>query len=327
MTIQITFEQAEYISSGVNRDKLVMNIGNPIYFFSKDSLQTVAFNSTSETVLPKMMPDSIFTDFFNGLGDSVVGVAKVTLVTSFVLNLVLSGPLQLLWALINSLQIVTHFPLISVMMPSNAYTMLLTIVKISDFDYLPVEDLIEEMEDSVGIEKDAVVLSENFRDFELDSSDMIRNLQVVFLFMLLLVFMPIAFLLLFTIFKKNSKCKVWLSKMGRALFWNTYIRFWLESYLQLSIASFLRFRQFSFGSASDNFNSGFALTIFLTLVLLLTASMPILQCKPSGSARYSELALGLNTGRRQSMLSPTLFMARRIIYAYILVNWSDRVID
>ena len=135
--------------------------------------------------------------------------------------------------------------------------------------------------------------------------------------------------LLYSLCYKNAKCQRWINLTCNSLFWNTYIRFWLESYLEFSIACLLRFRRFSFASASESFNSLFAAVIATTLVLLLIGSIIMLQCKSADSSRniansrYSELTLGLKTHERASMLSPTIFMALRLIYAYILVQWSS----
>ena len=86
------------------------------------------------------MPDSTQTDAYLALSESAAVVIKVSLMTSFVGNLVLAGPLNLLWGFVNSLQIVTHFPLINVMMPSNAYQLLLILVEISDFQLIDVQE-------------------------------------------------------------------------------------------------------------------------------------------------------------------------------------------
>ena len=41
---------------------------------------------------------------------------------SFCVNIMLAGSLSLLWGLINSLQLVTHFPLTNFIFPDNAKT-------------------------------------------------------------------------------------------------------------------------------------------------------------------------------------------------------------
>ena len=123
-----------------------MKIINTKYFFSKELLSMIGLNTTSEITIPKMMADTAFTWSYEAVSEFAAGMTKASLVSSFLVNFALSGPMSLLWGLVNSLQIVTHFPLISVMMPSNAYKLLLTIVEISDFQLIPVEDTIEDME-------------------------------------------------------------------------------------------------------------------------------------------------------------------------------------
>ena len=187
------------------------------------------------------------------------------------------------------------------------------------------------MESSIGLENDGVIISENFKDFELDSTSVIRNLQVVFVFLMVLMMIPVILIMLFGIFHCSTRCKKWLHKAAQSLFWNTYIRFWLESYLEFSIASLIRLRKFNFESWNDIFNSVFATTLLITLVFLLVGSVPLLHCKPlrkePASPRYSELTLGLRTHKRCILFSPTFFMMRRLFYAYILVNWSERSIE
>ena len=123
------------------------------------------------------------------------------------------------------------------------------------------------------------MINDNFKDFELDSTDVIRNLQIVFLFFFILLVLPIVMLLLFSLFSWNAKCKKWLTLAAKSIFWNTYVRFWLESYLEFSIAIFIRFRKFTFGSASEIFNSVFATFIAVTLIMLMIGSVVVLQCR------------------------------------------------
>ena len=37
MKIKVSFNKPEYVSSGILRDKLVVKVKNPIFFFSKES--------------------------------------------------------------------------------------------------------------------------------------------------------------------------------------------------------------------------------------------------------------------------------------------------
>ena len=65
--------------------------------------------------------------------------------------------------------------------------------------------------------------------------------------------------------------------MNQAIFWNTYIRFWLEAYLELSLVSFIRLRSIDFGTQSDQFHSIFAICIMITLSAIFLYSIIYLQ--------------------------------------------------
>ena len=59
--------------------------------------------------------------------------------------------MNLLWGLLHMMQILSYFPLFNIMMPANAHVMFQVMIKISNFDIVDTEAVIEDMEDSVGI--------------------------------------------------------------------------------------------------------------------------------------------------------------------------------
>ena len=67
--------------------------------------------------------------------------------------------------------------------------------------------MIEDFENGLGIQNDGLAISDNFVDFELDSTDVIRNLQIVFLFLLGLIILPVLLPLFFYLFYWSNKCK------------------------------------------------------------------------------------------------------------------------
>ena len=79
-----------------------------------------------------MVSDSTAMSVISNISDSASDTTKISLVFSVISNLVMSGPMDFIWGLVNSLQIVTHYPLVNVMMPSNAYNLFKVIVEISD---------------------------------------------------------------------------------------------------------------------------------------------------------------------------------------------------
>ena len=84
--------------------------------------------------------------------------------------------MNLLWGVFHTMQIIGHFPLLNTMMPSNAHWLFSAILKVATFDVLPVEEIVEEFEESVGLERDSFELSDTMSENGYDSSDPIRNL-------------------------------------------------------------------------------------------------------------------------------------------------------
>ena len=75
--------------------------------------------------------------------------SQTSLASNFIANLVISGTLNYLWGMINSLQIVAHFPMINVLMPANCQVVFMIIVKIATFDIIPVDPIMEEIHEVV----------------------------------------------------------------------------------------------------------------------------------------------------------------------------------
>ena len=57
------------------------------------------------------------------------------------INIVLSSSLALLWGLLNSLQIVAHFKLLNVVLPSNVKTYFDVMYEISNLSIIPKDDI------------------------------------------------------------------------------------------------------------------------------------------------------------------------------------------
>ena len=77
-------------------------------------------NVTDTIKVPKQMENSAFTKAFSTFNEGVGNGAKGALIGNFVVNLLLSGAMNLLWGLLHAMQIVAHFPLVNIMMPQNA---------------------------------------------------------------------------------------------------------------------------------------------------------------------------------------------------------------
>ena len=88
------------------------------------------------------MANNAFTLAFANFNTGVEHFTSGALIGNFAANLLLSGALNVLWGLLHAMQIVAHFPLINVMMPSNARMLFQVIIKIATFDIIPTEAFI-----------------------------------------------------------------------------------------------------------------------------------------------------------------------------------------
>ena len=68
-------------------------------------------------------------------------------------------------------------------------------------------------------------------------------------------------------------------RVADCIFLNTYIRFMLESYLEISIVCFLHLRRLKIDSGSAKFNSMLALVLSSVLIMLLVGSIGLLHCR------------------------------------------------
>ena len=75
-------------------------------------------------------------------------------VSNLAIQLLLGGSLAIMWGLINSMQIIAHFPLLVVNFPLNAEILYKILYSLANFGVLP-EDYIQEFtSESTGIHKD-----------------------------------------------------------------------------------------------------------------------------------------------------------------------------
>ena len=62
--------------------------------------------------------------------------------SNFIINLMVRGSLNQVWSMLNSLQIVTHVPLMDLKMPANMSAFLAFLMEVATFDLLPREAMI-----------------------------------------------------------------------------------------------------------------------------------------------------------------------------------------
>lgn len=155
--------------------------------------------------------------------------------------------MALLWGLINTLQIVAHFPLFQVVYPENAKIVLETFLEIATMDLMPdeVKDSIKEEILQVESREDqaAVIdseLSNSVKSAGFESSSQLENNFMQILMLVASSILLLVALLFFLLCKKSAKCRACLEALKRKLIWNYFIRLTLETALEVLIASMIR---------------------------------------------------------------------------------------
>ena len=151
MMIQIDFRSPPNISAGQNRDFIKVTVLDGSNLISERTGTTVPALTSSKMKAPKMVPNNDFTRSYVAMTDNLGTLTSASIVGNFMINIVLSSAMNLLWGLMHFMQIIAHLPLINVQSPANAEILFLVLVKISTFNIIPTDDLIENFESDTGL--------------------------------------------------------------------------------------------------------------------------------------------------------------------------------
>ena len=121
MILQVDWKNPIQISSGLQRDKFQMTVLDNQKFFSAETMTGIPEGTSDAIKVPKMLPNDRFTEVYTKATESATSVSTGIMVSNFFMNLLLSGAMGFLWALLNCMQIISHFDLVNILMPANAH--------------------------------------------------------------------------------------------------------------------------------------------------------------------------------------------------------------
>ena len=78
------------------------------------------------------MPDNYLTKLLVDGTDELSSASLYIIISSFVTNRFMQGPMSFVWGLLNCLQILSHFPLVNINMPANAHILFIILVKVAN---------------------------------------------------------------------------------------------------------------------------------------------------------------------------------------------------
>lgn len=140
----------------------------------------------------------------------------------------------------HSLVILAHFPLVNIPMPPNAGIVFQNIMKVATFDIVDTDPLVDYLESTFGLTwKESAALNSSFDEMGYETLDPMRNLQLMFVALVALLLIPILLKMVLVIVYCCKPLRKGVNWLERKLYFNYYIRFILEAYLEFSIAAII----------------------------------------------------------------------------------------
>ena len=164
----------------------------------------------------------------------IASLCAFILIINFVVSVYMKRPLHQFWSLINFLQLAVHMPLYLGLFPANANLFVSCFVNFVTFEILPRDSLNTFFNYPI---KDAY--NESFQMLQYESMYSSANARTVFIAFHFYVFLCLVHAVAH-MFKDKCKCgMVFHEQLNKLLFWNPFIRFCLEIYLELSLVVFI----------------------------------------------------------------------------------------
>ncbi|TNV85876.1 hypothetical protein FGO68_gene7100 [Halteria grandinella] len=180
--IRVTFKEVLDLT---DRDRLRLGFKNASGFYLNSNNSAylrvrLAKNFKIDKYVPpqKQLEDN---SKINRIGNQAGIGLKSLLYANFGMNLIMAASMQLLWGLINSLQLVVRTPLMGMKFPSHTKAFFSSFVMLTNFDILPSSDLNELV---FGFESDEY--EDNYTDLGYDSLNTVDNIGS-FLYYLILI--------------------------------------------------------------------------------------------------------------------------------------------
>ena len=178
---------------------------------------------------------SYFSQFFTYSGLLILGGVI----------LALGGLLEMLWSLINTLKIISYLPLKTPYFPEYVRVMY-GILELTNLDIMA--NLFRKLTTISNI--DVGINNSRFTLNGIESSLFLNNAASLILSFLLYCLVPLLILIVIFVFRCNKIMK-WLHILLTGYFFNNFLRFFTEGYLEITFAAVLNVNNMSFGTIQE----------------------------------------------------------------------------
>ena len=176
----------------------------------------------------------------DNIGAALEKGSKAVVIFNFVINMILSGALQEMFAAMKKMQIMIHLLLVNVIVPANCQMFFNSLLSLVTYDIIEFGPYITKWMKLYDDEP----LSDSFDSLGYLSKYMIINMSSLFLGMIILGCGLSLILCLYPFVNIYSKAERWSNYLKKKLLWEPVLRFLNESYLIISISVFINLAAF-----------------------------------------------------------------------------------
>ena len=323
-------DPVEVSSSIDGPDKLLIQVELSEFKTKKDGLKL-----TPSVLLSKEIPQQIASlneaAVISAVGETTKWVTNSSGLAQIFFNACIGLSLNSLFSLLNGQQIIVLLPLNSGQSyPPNAAKMNAYISQIVSFQLLPEDAinaiLFEELEDYAE-----EPFNENFEQAGFGSKLIILNATSI----ILQVFFLLALVILTVIFSCCDRVKS-MKKLYSALIWNSLIRLFMETYLELLLTSSLNMK---FGRVEPELDSTHYAMVLSKVIFTVLMFFPPVICmlwwrrrenwnSEDFKAKYGSLLQGValdskSLGMKSMLAVPIFFFIRRLLLTGAIILFND----
>jgi len=104
---------------------------------------------------------------------------KAMMVSTVAVNLIMAISLQMLWGLVNTLQIIAHLPMIELAMPQNAFIFFRTLTGLTQLEIIESGPIYEKL---MTFDENEEALTSNFEQMGYETKTAILNMGPIFMY-------------------------------------------------------------------------------------------------------------------------------------------------
>ena len=264
--LQVKFASPLYISAEGpdSRDTLVVRAleDAPLYFVAQQSTNKVRTILKSDETVQAEIPAQLAGSAeeiaaLKEQAESAGQASSIGIGGGFVVNLLFASSLQMLWGLVNTLQVLTALVFMRVYVPENAMLVNMALLDSANLNILPMEAVFE------------VIFPWLFADAKPEATDSIIGSPIEeignFLVIIIGILSMIPLIWVYKILNKGKKSK----EVSQFVFYSGSLQLYMESYLQIVLSCLIVFRAgLDSETGSQIFRSVFVCTALLGCFLI-----------------------------------------------------------